>query len=140
MDIYLGTKTLHLFFVISWMATVFCLPRILLGLAGAREEPAVRERLTAFGLRIYRLGHILFGLAIALGLVLWLHFRISGPWLHAKLLLVVLMFVLFLLSGIWLKKSAAGRPLPPVGLLLWINGLPPILLVIIIWLSLAKPF
>jgi len=48
----------------------------------------VRERLILMGKRLYRFGHIMFGLAFALGLVLWLHFHMVGPWLHAKLVLV----------------------------------------------------
>lgn len=42
MQIYFWTKTAHLVFVIAWMATVFYLPRILVNLAEAGDEPAVR--------------------------------------------------------------------------------------------------
>ena len=90
MNFYLWTKILHLFFVITWMATVFCLPPILLGLTGAGDEAAVRDRLIPLGRKIYRLGHNLFGLAFGFGLVLWLYFGIAGPWLHVKLVLVTL--------------------------------------------------
>jgi putative membrane protein len=42
---------------------------------------------------------MMFGFAFVLGLVLWLHFHMSGGWLHAKLALVVLMLAHFTLSG-----------------------------------------
>src|SRR5690606_34218949 len=42
---YMLTKTTHLVFVIAWMATVFYLPRILVNIAEAGNEPAVRTRL-----------------------------------------------------------------------------------------------
>jgi len=140
MNFYLWTKILHLFFVITWMATVFCLPPILLGLTEAGDEAAVRDRFIPLGRKIYRLGHNLFGLAFGFGLVLWLYFGIGGPWLHVKLVLVTLLLVHFTLSGRWLKSVAAGRALPSVRVLRWFNRVPALLLLAVIWLVLAKPF
>ena len=80
---YIWIKTFHIVFVIAWMAAVFYLPRILVNIAEAGEQPAVRARLVLMGRRLYRFGHVMFGLAVALGLVLWLHFGIGGGWLHA---------------------------------------------------------
>ena len=137
---YLWIKTAHLVFVMAWMSTVFYLPRILVNLAEAGEDPAVRSRLMLMGQRLYRFGHIMFGLLLALGLVLWLHFHITGGWLHAKLLLVVLMLAHFLIAGRWLKSLESGRSLPSATTLRWFNELPVVLLVAIVWLVLAKPF
>ncbi len=63
---YLLTKTFHLVFVIAWMSTVFYLPRILVNLAEAGDAPAVRERLLLMGRRLYRFGHVMFGIAFVL--------------------------------------------------------------------------
>ena len=41
----------------------------------------------------YRLAVIAVGAGVALGLTLWLHVGFAGGWLHAKLLLVTLVFV-----------------------------------------------
>jgi putative membrane protein len=137
---YLWTKTFHLVFVIAWMAAVFYLPRILVNLAEAGEQPAVRARLVLMGRRLYRFGHVMFGLAVLLGLVLWLHFGISGGWLHAKLLLVALLLAYFIVSGRWLKGAEAGRRLPSSRAMRWFNEVPVLGLVAIVWLVLAKPF
>jgi putative membrane protein len=137
---YLWTKTAHLVFVMAWMGGVFYLPRILVNLAEAGDEPAVRARLLLMGRRLYRFGHIMFGLAVALGLVLWLHFGMSGGWLHAKLVLVALMLVHYSVGGRWLKGMDAGRALPSARALRWFNELPVLLLVAIVFLVLAKPF
>ena len=137
---YFWTKTAHLVFVMAWMGGVFYLPRILVNIAEAGNEPAVRERLVLMGRRLYRFGHMMFGFAFVFGLVLWLHFKISGGWLHAKLALVVLMLVHFILAGRWLKGAAAGRALPSSTTLRWFNELPVLLLVAIVFLVLAKPF
>jgi putative membrane protein len=136
---YLWTKTAHLVFVIAWMATVLYLPRILVNIAEAGDEPAVRTRLVLMGRRLYRFGHIMFGFVVVLGLALWLHFGIAGPWLHAKLALVVLLLGHFIVAGRWLKGVDAGRALPSASALRWFNELPVVLLVMIVYLVLAKP-
>ncbi len=142
---YLLTKTAHLVFVIAWMATVFYLPRILVNIAEAGdgqsvEGRAVRERLLLMGKRLYRFGHMMFGIAVVFGLALWMHFRIAGGWLHVKLLLVALLLAHFIIAGRWLKGVAAGRVLPSATSLRWFNEVPVLLLVGVVYLVLAKPF
>ena len=137
---YLITKTAHLVFVMAWMGGVFYLPRILVNIAEAGDEPVVRARLVLMGRRLYRFGHIMFGLAVAFGLALWLHFGMSGGWLHAKLLLVALMLAHYLIGRRWLKAADAGKPLPSSKALRWFNEAPVFLLIAIVWLVLAKPF
>ena len=140
MQAYLWTKTAHLVFVIAFMACVFYLPRILVNLAEAGDEPAVRARLLLMGRRLYRFGHTMFGIALVLGLVLWLHFDIVGGWLHAKLAFVALLLAHFIVAGRWLKGVDKGRALPSATTLRWFNELPVVLLVVIVYLVLAKPF
>ena len=137
---YVWVKTFHLVFVIAWMAAVFYLPRILVNVAEAGDEPAVRARLGLMGRRLYRFGHVMFALAAVLGVALWLHFGIAGGWLHAKLLLVALLLAYFIVSGRWLKRVDAGGGLPSSRALRWFNELPVLGLVAIVWLVLAKPF
>src|SRR5690606_29241506 len=96
MQAYVWTKTFHLLFVMAWVAAVFYLPRILVNLAEAGDAGEVRARLVLMGTRLCRFGDVMFGLAVVLGLVLWMGFGIGGGWVHAKLLLVVLMLVHFL--------------------------------------------
>lgn len=138
---YLLTKTLHIVFVVAWMAAVFYLPRILVNMAEAAGDPVVvRDRLALMGRRLYRFGHIIFGIAVVLGFVLWMHFRIGGGWMHPKLLLVGLLLAHFIVAGRWLKRAAAGGPLPSATALRWFNEIPVVLLVPVVWLVLAKPF
>ncbi len=137
--LYLWTKVAHLVFVIAWMASVFYLPRILVNMAEVGAVPVVRERLTLMAKRLYRFGHVMFGIAFALGLVLWLHFGIGGPWLHVKITLVLLMLVHFVVAGRWAKRAGAGGRLPSARALRWFNEIPLLLLVVIVWLVLAKP-
>ena len=147
---YLLIKSLHLLFVIAWMATVFYLPRILVNLAETANEPAVQARLQLMGRRLYKFGHNMFGMAFIFGLVLWQGWRVfpaSLPnvtagthWIDAKLTLVAILLAYFIWSGRALKRKAAGGSLPSSRALRWINELPVLLLLGVIFLVLAKPF
>ena len=149
MQAYFWIKTFHLVFVIAWMATVFYLPRILVNIAEVGDAPAVRERLVLMGRRLYRFGHIMFGLAFVCGLLMWFGWKLSpallprlfvpGPWLHAKLALVALMLVYYVLSGRWLKGLDKGRVLPSGRTLRLFNEAPVLLLLGVLWLVILKP-
>ncbi|MEO8810714.1 MAG: CopD family protein [Rhodanobacter sp.] len=143
-------KTLHLLFVIAWMASVFYLPRILVNLAEAVGEPAVQARLHLMGRRLYKFGHNMFGVAFVFGLVLWQGWRVfpgalpnitaGTHWIDAKLTLVVALLVYFVWAGRLLKRSMRGEGLPSARALRWLNELPVLLLLAVIYLVIAKPF
>ena len=150
MTAYLWTKSAHLLFVMAWVAAAFYLPRILINLVEVGEQPAVRARLVLMGRRLYRFGHVMFGVAFVLGLVLWLGYRFipdyptmvgaRGGWLHAKLALVALLLAHFIVAGRWLKGLDKGRALPSSKALRVFNEVPVFVLLGVIWLVLAKPF
>ena len=52
---------------------------------------------------------------------------------------MVLVLAHFIVAGRWLKGAAAGRTLPTARTLRWFNELPVLLLVVIVYLVLAKP-
>jgi protoporphyrinogen IX oxidase len=148
--IYLLIKSLHLLFVIAWMATVFYLPRILVNLAETANEPAVQARLQLMGRRLYKFGHNMFGIAFVFGLLLWQGWRLfpqtlpnvaaGTHWIDAKLTLVAVLLAYFIGCGRLLKRKAAGGALPSAGTLRWVNELPVLLLLGVIYLVIAKPF
>ncbi|MBB1116230.1 CopD family protein [Stenotrophomonas sp. W1S232] len=151
MQAYFWVKTLHIVMMTAWMAAVFYLPRILVNQAEAAGQPAVGERLGLMGRRLYRFGHVMFGFAFLLGLVLWLGYHViadfptmvvsgAAGWLHAKLGLVALLLVYYIVTGRWVKAAAAGRALPSSRALRWFNELPLLLFIVVVWLVLAKPF
>ncbi|EIL89413.1 MULTISPECIES: CopD family protein [Rhodanobacter] len=148
--LYVWIKSFHVVFVIAWMATVFYLPRILVNLAEAGEEPAVKARLLLMGRRLYKFGHNMFGIAFLFGLTLWQGWRlwpsalpnvVAGMhWIDAKLTLVALLLVYFVWVGRLLKRSGKGIALPSAKALRWLNELPVLLLLGVVYLVLAKPF
>ncbi|MGG6462506.1 CopD family protein [Solilutibacter silvestris] len=147
---YLWIKTFHIVFVIAWMACVFYLPRILVNIAEAGDDAAVRARLMLMGRRLYKFGHNMFGMAFIFGLTLWQGWRVLPSrlpnvvagmhWIDAKLTLVALMLVYFIVCGRLLKGVEKGRALPSAKTLRIFNELPVLVLVAIVWLVLARPF
>ncbi len=147
---YTLIETLHLLFVIAWMAAVFYLPRILVNMAETANQPPVQARLQLMGRRLYRFGHIMFGLAFVLGLALWQGWRVFpaalpnvvGPmhWIDAKVTLVIVLLIYFIMCGRLLKRAAAGGSLPTSTALRWTNELPVLLLLGVLYLAIVKPF
>ena len=151
MQAYFWVKTLHIVMMTAWMAAVFYLPRILVNQAEAAGQTEVQARLGLMGKRLYRFGHVMFGLAFILGLVLWLGYHlipdfptmvVSGAagWLHAKLGLVAALLAYYIVTGRLVKRAAAGGALPSSRSLRWFNELPLIAFIAVVYLVLAKPF
>ena len=154
MDVFLGntylwTKLLHTLFVISWMATVFYLPRILVNIAEAKDEPAVVARLVLMGQRLYRFGHSMLGFVFILGFLLWFghhlepswwpHITAGRGWMHAKFLLVLGMLAHFIIAGRMVKAVARGEALKSATWLRGFNEVPVVLLLGILVLVFVKP-
>ena len=91
----LWVKAFHIVFIASWFAGLFYLPRIFVNLAMVTPgSVAERERLLLMARKLLRFTTLLALPAVGLGLWLWLVDGIGrGPgngWLHAKLLVVLL--------------------------------------------------
>jgi putative membrane protein len=132
-------KSGHLLFVMAWVAAVFYLPRLLINFAESPGQPDVQSRLLLMARRLYLFGHVMFGLALVLGIGL-MHFAGLGGWLHAKLLLVAILFVYFILCYKRLQATQQGKALPSPRTLRILNEVPVFLLFAVIFLVIAKPF
>jgi len=138
----LWIKSLHLVFVVSWFAGLFYLPRILVNLAlVAPDSDAERQRLLLMARKLYRFMTLLAFPALVFGIWLWLVYGIGrGPgngWLHAKLLLVVL---LHHACGLLLRRIAAGQNRRSHIWYRWFNEIPVLALLLVVWLVVLKPF
>ncbi|MDR0735501.1 MAG: CopD family protein [Zoogloeaceae bacterium] len=103
-------KALHIFFVISWFAGLFYLPRIFVNLAMIPPDGEVeRTRLLLMARKLYRFMTPLGALALALGLWLWLGYGFTGIWLHIKLSLVILLVAYHFYCGLLLNRFQSGK-------------------------------
>ncbi len=139
MTVYFILKSAHLLFVMAWVAAIFYLPRLMINFAESSGQADVQARLLLMAKRLYKFGHVMFGLALLCGLGL-IHFSGMGAWLHAKLALVAILFAYFIWSYKRLQSAQAGKALPSPFTLRVINELPVLALLLIIYLVIAKPF
>ena len=135
----LWVKAFHIIFVISWFAGLFYLPRIYVNLAMATHD-AERERLLLMAGKLYRFMTPLGVLALAFGLWMWLGYGIQGGWLHAKLLLVLLLVVYHFYCGRLLANFRQGRNAHSHVWYRWFNEMPVLIMMAIVILVVVKPF
>lgn len=142
----LWVKSFHIVFVASWFAGLFYLPRIFVNLAmtdaGSLSE---RARLLLMARKLMRFMTLLAVPAVALGLVLWLHYGIgkSGPgngWMHAKLLIVLLLLGYHHACGRILKRFERGDNQRSHVWYRWFNEAPVLMMVAVVVLVVVKPF
>ncbi|MEE9929967.1 CopD family protein [Microvirgula aerodenitrificans] len=136
---YLYVKAFHLFFVVSWFAGLFYLPRLFVNLAMA-EDGRERDRLLLMSGKLYRFMTPLGVLALAFGLWLWLGFGFSGGWLHAKLTLVAGLVAYHGYCRKLLADFAAGRNARSHKWYRVFNEVPVLVLLACILLVVVKPF
>ncbi|UYY57327.1 CopD family protein [Sphingomonas sp. S2-65] len=142
---YLWVKAFHIIFVIFWMAGLFLLPRYLvhhqeaLGTPQAadwvkREAMLRRMILTPSMIIVW-----LLGLTLAANVGLF-DGQPGIGWLHAKLLLVVLLSGYHGWAVGYAKKLAAGQGTLPTRRLRLLNEVPALAAVLIVVLAVVKPF
>lgn len=142
----LWVKSFHIVFVASWFAGLFYLPRIFINLAmtdaGSLSE---RARLLLMARKLMRFMTLLAVPAVVLGLVLWLYYGIGkyGPgngWMHAKLLVVVLLLGYHHACGRILKRFERNDNQRSHVWYRWFNEAPVVMMVIAVVLVVVKPF
>lgn len=139
---YPWAKAFHVIAVISWMAGMLYLPRLFVYHADAEAGSVQSETFKIMERRLMR-GIInpamtlswIFGLWLA-----WRGFQFQGGWLHAKLLLVVLLSAMhgYLASG--LRAFADNNNKRTARHWRIVNEVPTLLMIAIVILVIVKPF
>ena len=139
---YLWLKALHILAVIAWMAGMLYLPRLFVYHAGV---PAVSSQSETFKIMERRLLRAIMTPALVLvwasglWLAIWGGFFTSG-WLHAKLLLVVLMSGLHGYVAVLSRQFAQNRKIRSPIYYRILNEVPTLVLIGIVILVVVKPF
>ena len=134
----LWVKAFHIILVTSWFAGLFYLPRLFVNHAMETNNDAL-ARLALMEQKLYRFMMPLAFLALAFGLMLWLHYGISGGWLHAKLLLVLGLIAYHLYCGKLMRDFAAGKNTRSHVWYRWFNEVPVLILFAVVVLVVVKP-
>ena len=135
----LWVKTVHILFVMSWMAGVFYLPRIFVHFVEGQAAGEQVDRLAIMARKLYGFMTIMMVLALASGLALWLVYGFAGGWLHVKLAFVGLLVVYHFWARARMKEMQEGH-LDHGGVYYrWANEIPLILTIVILVMVVVKP-
>ena len=137
----LWVKAFHILFVIAWFAGLFYLPRIYVNLAQTADN-GTYDVLVGMARRLYRFMTPLGVLALIFGLWLYIGYGIGmgAGWMHAKLLLVVLLAAYHLVCGRMLARFERGANTRDHRYYRWFNEVPVLLLIAAVVLVVVKPF
>lgn len=139
--IYLYIKTLHIVSVVAWFAGLLYLPRLFIYHQEAFDQISI-ERFRVMERRLYF--GIMWPSAISTTLLgVWLVFLqkayIYLPWLHYKILAVLLIWVFHGICGRFLKILTTGKLRFSGKFLRFYNEIPMVILIFIVWLVVSKP-
>ncbi|MBX9586031.1 MAG: protoporphyrinogen oxidase HemJ [Gammaproteobacteria bacterium] len=139
----LWIKAFHFVFVVNWFAGIFYLPRLFVYHAMAEDKISI-ERFKIMERKLYR-GIMTPSAIIATALGFWLvflnpHWYFSQGWFHAKLALVLALFIYHFYCYRFLKAFQQDRNQHGHVFYRWFNEAPVVLLVGIGILVIVKPF
>lgn len=139
---YLWVKSIHLIFVIFWMAGLFMMPRFFAYHVEAAEGSEEREN---WILREKRLLRIIMNPAMIIawvfGLMLVMHIGFgAGGWLHTKLLLVVLLTGFHMILARWRRQLSEGSLIKTSRFFRIANEIPSLAIILIVLLVIVQPF
>jgi len=139
---YEWVKSLHVISIIAWMAALLYLPRLMVyhaeSAAGSEQSETfkVMERRLLKGIAGPAMGGAwLFGLWTA-----WLIEAWRDGWFWAKLACVIGLSAFHSVAAAWVRGFAEDRNTRPSRFYRLVNEIPTVLMVIIVFLVISKPF
>ncbi len=139
---YLLLKALHLIAVIAWMAGMLYLPRLYVYHSQVKPGSEASELFKVMERRLLRL-IINPAMIAAWGLGIWLAFVADAwmqGWFHFKLTCLIAMQVVHALLARYRRYFAKDANRHSVRFYRILNEIPTLLLVIIVFLAVLKPF
>jgi protoporphyrinogen IX oxidase len=140
---YLWLKALHVIAVMSWMAGLLYLPRLMIYHCAAEKGSVQSE---TFKVMERRLLKAIMNPAMIVSWVLGLYLIVAhvglkgNAWLHAKLVLVLAMSAAHGLQARWVREFAEDRNVRPHTFYRIWNEVPTVLMIAIVILAVVKPF
>jgi putative membrane protein len=141
-NLYLWIKALHLIAVMSWMAALLYMPRLFIYHTDAAPGS---EQSETFKVMEQRLLKVIMNPAMmitwVLGLYLaWRFYGFQGGWLHAKLLLVVILTGVHALFARAVRAFARDENTRSTRYWRLMNEAPTLLMILIVIMAVVKPF
>ncbi len=140
--LYNWLKAAHIIAVISWMAGMLYLPRLFVYHTAAEPGSVQSETFKVMERRLLR-AIINPAMVATWVLGLWLAWDggwFQSPWLHAKILLVVILSGVHGFLARWVRDFAADRNTRSQRFYRILNEVPTLLMIAIVILVVVKPF
>ena len=140
--LYLWIKALHVVAVISWMAALLYLPRLMVYHAEAEPHSKQSETFKVMERRLLRfIANPAMAAAWLTGL--WMAYEAGAfreGWLHGKLALVLILSAVHGINAKWIKDFALDRNRRSGRFYRIANEVPTLLMIGIVILVIVKPF
>ena len=144
LDYYDWFKAIHIVAMVAWMAGLFYLPRLYVYHVKAKKGSDLSLTLKVMESRLLR---IIMNPAMIVTWVLGINLFIanmeifvSSGWIHAKILLVVILSAFHMALAKYRKDFAADENMKSEKFFRVMNEVPTILLIVIVILAVVKPF
>ncbi|GLK73315.1 protoporphyrinogen oxidase HemJ [Ancylobacter dichloromethanicus] len=140
--LYEWIKALHVMAIISWMAALLYMPRLMVYHCEAPVGSAQSETFKVMERRLLKaIAHPAMGVSWLAGLYLaWEGGWFASGWFHVKLALVVGLSVAQEFQARWVKDFAADRNVRPARFYRMMNEVPTVLMIGIVIMVIVKPF
>ncbi len=144
LQLYPWTKSLHVISMIAWMAGMLYLPRLFVYHCDVKRGTAESERFKVMERRLFKLiinpamiATWCFGLLLVAtpGIVDW-----SAGWWHLKLLCLILMSGVHGVLSVRRRDFLADRNTKPQRYFRILNEVPTVLMIVIVFMVIARPF
>ena len=143
MDSYLIYKSLHLISVISWMAGLLYLPRIFVYHAENNDTEPVSEVFKTMERKLYffiMYPAMILSWFFAIIMLYKNSALLSVGWMHMKILLVIFLTIYHFYLGHHLKQFKNNNNSKSSKFFRITNEIPTILLILIVFMAILKPF
>jgi putative membrane protein len=140
--LYFWLKAFHVIAIIAWMAGMLYLPRLFVYHAETQKGSIQSETFKIMERRLLKaIINPAMIVAWILGLILvWQGGWIASGWLHAKVLLVLILSGVHGMLARMVKDFAADRNVRPARYYRILNEVPTVLMIGIVILVIVKPF
>lgn len=136
-------KAVHVISMVAWFAGLFYLPRLFVYHADAVDKIS-NERFKLMERRLYygiTWPAAIFTTVLGVSLLTYnLGYYLKAGWMHAKLALVILLWVYHLMCGHYVKHFASETNTKNARFYRIFNEVPTVLLVLIVFAVVLKPF
>ena len=143
MNIYLLLKSVHIISIMAWMAGLLYLPRIYVYHCQTTHGSEAHEKFVTMEYRLLKYimnPAMILSWIFGIGLLLVLGHEVSMQfWVQAKIVLVLLLSGYHGFLGVCRKKFIANTNTRSENFYRWMNEVPTVLMIIIVFLVVFKP-